>query len=312
MIRLTDHLVLLKRMTPVAARLQVLASWTADEQESPQHLWIEGAVKGPLCEYSTTLSGETRLEPEFVAEQASPSSGLKASAEILDPCFWEPQHPFCYEVDLELHDDDRLLDMRRIITGLRHLAVEEGELLLNGQDFFLEGVGHPAAATIAQLEAWHDVGCAAFLVEAPPELCARTDRWGPMILHLLPQAEAEAVDQVTRLRNHPSVLMWVVPAQLAGEQLDTLIKTIRQHDPSRPIGQLAVSDQPLPAESALDLFFLPAGHPAIRSTECGKPIIVLGRMTGHEGRVNVENFGDEIARLREHVGSHPGLAGLIL
>jgi hypothetical protein len=313
MIRLSDHFVLVPRMTPIEARLQIIASWTAHEPVEPQHLWIEGTVKGPICEYSTTLSGRSRLEPEFVAERASPASNLKAHATILDPCYWEPQHPFCYEIDLELRDDERVLDRRHILTGLRHLTVESSELLLNGRPYFLQGVRHPPTASIAELEAWHEANCQAFLVQTTPELCERTDRWGPLILHLLPPMESDARDQVVRLRNHPSLLVWVVPDQLTGEYLATFAKTIRSHDPSRPIGQFIPSDRPLPAEASIDVFLLRASHVTLASEQCLKPYIVLGPLSGRSSApVGVQNLADAITEFRDRVGLPPGLVGLIL
>lgn len=240
------------------------------------------------------------------------SETMQADAKILEPCFWEPEHPFCYEIQLELRAEDSLLDMRRIICGIRHLTFERTELLLNGQECFLEGVWHSAGSSITELEGWHEQNCRAFLTAASSELCDRTDRWGPMILQILPPVTAEATDQVVRLRNHASLLMWVVPADITRDYLNEFIQAIRGCDRSRPIGQLVAIDQPASAASAADVLFLPASHPEISNPEASKPYIVVGRFAGYTNDCAPGNFMERIEDFRQSVGDHPGLVGVIV
>jgi hypothetical protein len=309
MIRITDHLVLTPRLTPTEAHMLVMAWCSAEEGDEPRFHRIEGQVVGPLCEYAETLSVKSPVRPDTPLARRQP---LRARARILEPCFWEPAHPFCYEMHLELHDEERLLDMRRIVSGIRHLAVARRELLLNGQELFLRGVRHRPDATIEELEAWHEVDCTALLVAASEVLCARTDRWGPMVLHILPRTKEEARVQVIKLRNHPSVLIWVVPPRIDGRDLEELLGTIKAHDPSRLIGQLVAVDEPIHSASPVDMFILPAGHWAIGSAKIDEPYAVLGDMTADPDVSQFENFTNQTEELRESLGSPPGLVGVIL
>ncbi len=313
MIRIDDVLILTPQFTPAEAHILVMASWKAEEQAAPESVRLEGMVVGPLCEYSDTLTSRFELKPTAAHfGRALQPSHLMASARIFEPCFWEPAHPFCYEIQLELHGIDRLLDMRRIVSGIRHLAVARRELLLNGQEVFLNGVRHGPEATIEELEAWHEVECSAFLVVAREDLCARTDRWGPMVLHILPRTKEEARDHVIKLRNHPSVLIWVVPARIDGRELVELLGTIKSHDPSRLIGQLVAVDEPIHSARPVDLFFLPAGHWAISSSKLGKPYAVLGDTAADPDISQFENFTNQTEELRASLGSPPGLVAVIL
>ena len=76
------------------------------------------------------------------------------------------------------------------------------------------GVRHRPEASVDELEMWHEVQCTALLVAASEDLSTRADRWGPMMLHILPRTKEEAREHVIKLRNHPSVLIWVVPARI--------------------------------------------------------------------------------------------------
>jgi hypothetical protein len=314
--RLEELQILTPVLTPAKARLVVVASWSDDEDSSPLP-WLSGRVIGPLCEYSQTLTDRFPLEPTI--EQAGKSrSPLLAAADIWEPCFWEPKHPFCYEISLELHLGDRIADMRRVNCGIRHLQVIRNELLLNGQPFFMQGVRHSAGSSIAQLEAWHDAACEAFLTDASNGLCERTDRWGPMVLHyLVPGQVGQAQRQVVQLRNHPSLVMWVLPPGPRDDALYLFSEAIRKLDPSRPIGRMVGMDEFVGVHESthslgpVDVLFLPYKHPDILKSQPDKPYVIVGG--GPEGAgCTPDSFVQRSAELRDSIGSPPGLVGVML
>jgi len=313
MIRLDDVLVLTPQITPTAARIVVIASYKAAESVPIPPLDLVGQVIGPSCEYATTLSGRVPLPTSSMNHTLK----FQAAVQILEPCFWEPQHPFCYEIQLELHKagkDDRLLDMRRVICGIRHLAVDGLELLLNGQPFFLQGLWHDRANSITELERWHQVGCDGFLADANG-LCDRTDRWGPFALHVLAPVIEEAKNQVVRLRNHPSLGIWVVPDELTGTYLDSLIKAVSACDRSRPIAQMVSIDLATSRAGPADILLLPASHPEIGSDEIAKPYIAVARSMTDAAAAAAhapDGFSEAVADFRDSLGSPPGLVGVIV
>jgi hypothetical protein len=263
-----------------------------------------------MCEYAKTLMDRISLAPMRRLNDPSHNQVL-ACARILEPCFWSPVHPFCYEVSLELRQGDRVADMRMITAGVRHLQVVGLELLLNGQPMVIRGVKHFAGSSIMELEAWHDADCGAFLIGSGTGLYERTDRWGPMLLHLLAPVEADAKDQVTRLRNHPSVVMWVMAPGTADEYFDDLARGIRQLDRSRPIGRFVDLNEAAPDLSSADVLLFPVGHSAIGTPEPIKPYIVVGSAPV-DTSCTPASYGDRISELGDLVGSPPGLVGVML
>jgi hypothetical protein len=310
MIRIDDVLVVTPQITPTEARMVIIASWKAVDPMPPPvpALRIEGKVIGPRCEYAETLI--TRLP--YRSATMLQSLNLKATVQILEPCFWEPAHPFCYEVQLELHDEQRLLDMRHIVAGIRHLAIDGSRLELNGQDFFLSGVRHTLANTIEELEAWHHVNCSAWLTTASEGMCDRTDRWGPMLLHLLPTNHAAAAARVVMLRNHASLLMWVVPERTESETHEGLIQLVRRNDHSRLVGQLCTTKDPNRTVSAADVLLLRFDQPEDLPRTRSRPWIALCGDPNAADECTPEEFTDRFNDWHGRLGSIPGLVGIIL
>jgi hypothetical protein len=309
MIRIEDCFVFTPRLTPTEAQLFVVATWSEADAEPPLPE-LAGRLIGPNCEYTRTLPDRIPVAPMRRTDQY-PDNQARACARVLEPCFWSPEHPFCYELELELRHGDRVVDMRRITMGLRHLAVTRGELLLNGQTLFVEGVKHFAESSIAELESWHEINCAAFLAEASHKICDRTDRWGPMVFHVLMPRQGEALEQVAQLRTHPSLAMWVLPPGLNGEPLRGFVEAIRQRDPTRPIARLMATNEITDVSEPVEVRLLSIDHPAIRRG-LEMPFMVVGRAPAASPGCTPELFREKIDAMRESVGSPRGLVGVML
>jgi hypothetical protein len=306
-------------LTPTEARLHVRATWS-DPEPDPPSLQLNGRVTGPFCEYAKTLTDRVPLTPHSAAPP------LQASARVLEPCFWEPQHPFYYEVHVELQHASRVVDTRRVLAGVRHLELNGGGLLLNGQPIAVEGVREFGASSITELQAWHEVGCNAFLGDASTSLCDRTDRWGPMVFHVVGRDEqSSGFAQIRQLRNHPSLLMWVLPpGSSSGDAMQHLVTGIRAADPSRRIGRLVGMKESTTSLAAAEILFLPIGHPEILAPSLERPFIVVGSAppAHHAARdgndepdeergCQPDAFHSTITALRDSIGSRAGLIGVI-
>jgi hypothetical protein len=325
MTQLSDLFVLVPKITVIDADVVVMASWTG-QGPAPESDWqLEGRVVGPSCEYASTLPSRVTLRPL----PSAADDRLRATARALEPCLWEPEHPFCYDLDLELRD--RLagrLDSIQITIGIRHLAVDHGKLLLNGHPVFLTGTQYLSLASVHELGAWHELGCNAWLVTASEELCKRTDRWGPIVLHVLAGGRNEMLGEVARLRNHPSLLMWVLPEQLSSaDDHEELFRGIRLRDPSRPIGVFA-SDEGSAGLHHADLAFVRLRDPAAQHVHpradaeqlawtgvegCSdKPWIVVFSDRPVESSAPGDAFPARVHEWRSRLGSLPNLVGIIL
>jgi hypothetical protein len=311
MIRLSDHLVLAPQVSPVEARVVVLCAWTSDAPVTPSNLRLAGRIGGPWCEYAQTLSSwvPLRVEPSPppVPQQ------LRATALIMDPCFWEPQHPFCYEVELELHDESGLVDERRFRWGICHVSTSRGQIWLNNHRVFLHGVRRAAATTAAELQAWRLAECDAWLAQATPELCELTDRWGPMLLAELPDVDTDpsaAWAQVERLRNHPSIGVWVLPESRDVKALRVASLGIRQRDLSRPIG--VIQSASAMGIAAPDIRLVRTDSDTLPAPTGGRPCVVLWEGRGGAVRPDRAVFRSRITELRDCLSQHQPIEGVIL
>lgn len=187
---------------------------------------------------------------------------------------WSPDSPYLYDLRVRLYGEDgRLLDEVTSYTGLRNVAVREGQLFLNGEPLYLKMVldqgywpaGLLAAPSDEALQA--DVGWAKMFgyngarkhqkIEDPRWLywC---DRLGLLVWSEMPNARewsslaeerlaSEWRRAVRRDYNHPSVIAWVPvnesmgfpglgqqhPGQYAF--IERMVSATRRIDPTRPV-----------------------------------------------------------------------------
>jgi beta-glucuronidase len=60
---------------------------------------------------------------------------------VPDAAFWSPQYPNLYDLRLELMADNVVLDVYRLRVGIRTIAVEGNQVMLNGEPIVLLGFG---------------------------------------------------------------------------------------------------------------------------------------------------------------------------
>src|SRR5689334_16460036 len=94
------------------ARVYARLTWTTGGSEYR----LGGAVTGPSCLYSETLSAH------FPLVDRGPGPALLAEAAIPDPCFWSDELPFLYRIDVELKRGDAVVDRARRWLGIKRLG----------------------------------------------------------------------------------------------------------------------------------------------------------------------------------------------
>ena len=62
------------------------------------------------------------------------------SAHIPDPKLWSPDNPHLYDVRIELHGPEGLLDTVDSYFGIRSIPPQDGKVLLNGNPIYLKTV----------------------------------------------------------------------------------------------------------------------------------------------------------------------------
>lgn len=162
--------------------------------------------------------------------------------QIPDVQLWSPEHPYLYETTVELKDGGKTVDAYRCQTGVRTIAVEGSQLLLNGKPIHLRGFGkhegfpifgrafaQPVAVKDFELMRW--TGANSFRTSHYPydeSVYDMADRLGFLIIDEMPSVglyfydEQDNIDRrravcdqyleemIRRDKNHPSVIIWSV------------------------------------------------------------------------------------------------------
>lgn len=190
---------------------------------APAGAKLAGRVVGPQCAYASTLSAAIRMNPKrSQAEAAGANVGwgaapraicadLLAEAIVPDPCFWSPELPFLYRVEVELHQGSDLLASTTHTLGIRPLGVRGRKLLLEGKPWVIRGV-EQSALPPAELRQWRAADLA-MVVESPnDELCAEASRLGVWLLARAGGDTDRLAAELHRLAPWPCVAMVVVEA----------------------------------------------------------------------------------------------------
>ncbi|WP_020529089.1 beta-glucuronidase [Flexithrix dorotheae] len=180
-------------------------------------------------------------------------SGNEGTAviEIPDVRLWSPDDPFLYDVLITLGSKNKPIDFYQLKTGVRTIAVNEKEILLNGAPIYLKGFGKhedfpifgrgttpPVMIKDFELMKW--TGANSFRTSHYPydeEFYNMADREGFLIIDETPAVglffydDSTSVSKrraickqyldelISRDKNHPSVIMWCVANEPFPESL---------------------------------------------------------------------------------------------
>jgi len=184
-----------------------------------------------------TLSWEDRVEEDGTFRTAVPFDEAPS---------WSPESPHLVAITVELLDEARIVhDRRELDFGFRSLAMQEGQILLNGAPYALKGLCYVydspvtgLVATVEQLETdlrlMKEAGCNAVRCHTPmdPKFYEACDRLGLLVWVEPPVycyhpgdeetcthfsdpiwsslAQAMAREMVATARNHPSVAIYSI------------------------------------------------------------------------------------------------------
>lgn len=216
----------------------------------------------------TQAKGDVAAVSEF-HQLAAGTNRVEWRVPVEAPRLWWPaslgEQPL-YDVRVEAAMDGIESHRRKRRTGLRHVAIEDGALRLNGEalapggvnltprDPFLGLIDRARAETLVRTAAGH--GFDLIRVHAHvnvPELYREADRLGMMIWQDLPlrramargvrtQAVRQTVTAVDLLAHHPSIVVWAahdepgpVPSWDALVLDPAVRRALRRADPSRPV-----------------------------------------------------------------------------
>lgn len=177
------------------------------------------------------------------------NSGSEGMIMIPQAEIWQPSDPYLYTLVADLlNPENDLVDRYRIPVGIRTIAVEDGQLLLNGEPVYLRGFGRHEDSDIRgrgydpvllvkdfNLMKW--MGANSFRTSHYPyaeEVLEMADKEGFLVINEVPAVGMQLWDErkvfcservneetlkhhvqvcrdlIARDRHHPSVIMWSV------------------------------------------------------------------------------------------------------
>ncbi|MEX2142064.1 MAG: hypothetical protein WD894_22550 [Pirellulales bacterium] len=181
-----------------------------------------GELIGPHCRYSKTLPARIR----FVDRGPGPT--LLAEAVVPDPCFWTPELPFMYSVELRLAGavaaENEIAPappaMRRPF-GIRRLGVHGTSIYLDAKRFVLRGV-HLDAPKIEDLKAAREAASALYIEEPSEAFLQEASEEGVLLVVRLGEmgAQGKLAMELARLGRWPAVAIAVLNDEVpAGKEI---------------------------------------------------------------------------------------------
>ena len=176
---------------------------------------LEGELIGPYCRYSKTLPARIHFADR------GPGALLLAEAVVPDPCFWSPDLPFLYTVELSVAGDtgagheSRQRHVRPF--GIRRLGVQGKSLYLDAKRLVLRGVRIDPAA-IDDLIAAKKSASALYVTDPTDSFLREASEEG--VLLVVELHTSQRTTELSRLSRWPAVAIVVLSGDaLAGKEL---------------------------------------------------------------------------------------------
>jgi beta-glucuronidase len=205
----------------------------------------EGIVEVTVVQNGERGQGQLVLSGEgqtLQAELAFRDGVARATIRVPQARLWSPEDPYLYRLEVTLTARRRAVDRYALDVGIRTIAVEGDQVLLNGRPIFLKGFGKhedfavhgrgldvPLVIKDYALLEW--IGANSYRTSHYPyseEAMTMADRQGILIIDEIPavglffsdapenvqarlrQCQQQLRELVGRDKNHPSVIMWSV------------------------------------------------------------------------------------------------------
>jgi hypothetical protein len=218
--------------TPAEARLYVRVTMP----ETPGDVTLSGNLSGPFCRYAQTLPLTVPLHAKSRPRAASrhPDEGERPQAlsevVIPDPCFWTPELPFHYRVQLELRRETEIIDTAQRVIGVRRLGVRGRHLFFEGKRWVLRGI-RVESTDWRDLTAWRNASAAMMVPSPSDQLCEELSETGILVVAELQGTAADIATELARLSRWPAVGLAIL------RSTETFGIEIRRRAPNILLGQ---------------------------------------------------------------------------
>jgi hypothetical protein len=271
---------------------------TVKSDAATKDVTYSGSLTGPYCAHARTLAAEHAVST--IQDAASQSVG---EITVVDPCYWTPQLPFLYTLDLEMRSARGNAQTMQRSIGLRRWQASGPNVRLERERFVLRGAMAPTADA-AMLSRARDCEVA-ILVRAPDDdFCREASRVGVALVAEMRSAGPSLERELLRVSQHPAVLIVLVdepPGSLRSPSLSLplIANALRATD-----DRTLLSDPPWANVLAVEL--QADQRPPAWIAACGKPAIAIRRSAAYADIRRARNACD---RLQADLAPQFNLAG---
>jgi hypothetical protein len=200
-----------------------------------QGLRLTGQVAGPYNALASTLPARIPLR------DLGPGPTLLAEAVLPDPCFWSPESPALYNVEISIVDERGTV--RETATrqfGIRALGVYGANLILEGKRYVLRGADRALFPRGSPSE-WREAWSTPLAVSPDDAFLAEASRLGVLTVVHVSGARADVESELLRLSR------WAAAAIAIVECSQPLDATIANVAPNLLLGwRMPASEAPPP------------------------------------------------------------------
>lgn len=191
-------------MEPLSSLIEVSTSEATDSEvrvtlRDRSQGWIaslHGEVRGPRCVRARTLPAKFPLREK--AEKPS------ASTLITDPCYWTPEMPFLYDLNLEVTLADGSTQQWHQSLGLKRLEAHSSNLFRERRRIVLRGLRIPGADTEV-LQAALEAEISLVVANPTVDFLEQANEIGVSLVVDLRESDAELTSLMAMYSWHPAV-----------------------------------------------------------------------------------------------------------
>jgi hypothetical protein len=294
---------------PALARVYASVRLAEQHRRNIAHLKLRGFLIGPECEFAQTLPARIPL-----ADLGSGET-LLAEAVVPDPCFWTPELPFQYRVELEVIDHGAIILHHTAVVGIHRHGVRSRELFFDAKRFVLrgsfrhysEGVPENTESDFAR-----ETATAAVVSWPSDALCQLASHKGILLVAdmratLANVTSHHVAERVRAIAQWPAVIMAIFDdkslplIELSGSVRNLLL------------GQyISLSDSPAVVGEQAQVVFAEVGQPdefATQFKNCDRPVIAVRRLPEP---VKIEQARAACDALQRDLAPHGDFAGYIV
>jgi hypothetical protein len=254
---------------------------------------LTGTITGPTSRYAQTLSSTQALTP------LPGGPPLLAQALVVDPCFWTPDTPNVYTVQVELRRADRVAGQVQRLFGIRPLGVAGQNLFLDNRRWVLRAVDQRSAPAEG-LDAWRWSSAAMYVASPHETLCQQASRAGVLLVAEIDQ-HRDVSSELRRLARWPAVGMIVLQGTTHSR------KELRAVAPNALLLQRVTDSEPVVAEWA-QAFLIDDNRLGnlLTANVAGKPIIVRRTAAPQPSVADARALCDVLQRDMASLGNFAG------